>query len=296
MSKSESKEVAVKEKGGAVVGFDFGKDAGGGFEGVTADDLLVPFLNLLQSNSPEVEESNPEGALAGMLFNTATRQLWEAEAEKKHRGLAVVPTHRDKAFVEWIPRELGGGAGTGFVAAHDPNGQFVRDAVAAKMLADPEKGRFGRIELENKHYLAETNYVYALLLDDEAKRSVGFAVISFSSTKLKPCRGWTTAMRSLLVDLPDGGRVRPPLWANRALLRTVKQKNDHGTFFNFVIDPAHGSWADSVINPGEERGLYDESVAFRDMVMSGMAKADFATDKAADSVDGGSAEGGKAPF
>ncbi len=289
---TESKELVVKEEVvGAVATFDFGEHAGGGFEGISAGDLMVPWLNLLQSNSPPVEEGEPEGAKAGMLYNSVTKQLWPGD-----EGVIFVPCHNDKAWVEWVPIDNGGG----LVAQHDPNGEIVRIARAETALLMEEDGKFRpKPILENGNELVETAYFYGLLLDGVGKKSIGFAVISFSSTKLKPCGIWTTAMYTLMVDTPDGKRVRPPMWANRARLRTVKQKNDFGTFYTYRIDPAFGGdWAGSIIHPGEEQGLWKDTLDFREMVQSGMAKADFSKERAMSGAEGDPAQSGvgKAPF
>ena len=77
--KEPTTEVAVVEESGAVAltGFDYGDKAGVGFEGTTADDLAIPFISILQSNSLQVEDNNPEGSVAGHIYNTVTRELMD---------------------------------------------------------------------------------------------------------------------------------------------------------------------------------------------------------------------------
>jgi hypothetical protein len=120
----------------------------------------------------------------------------------------------------------------------------------------------------------ETHYVYGLVLDDEGKATVGFAVVSFSSTKIKPFRDWFTAMYML--------KGKPPMFANRAKIKSVKQTNKKGqNFFNFQIDPLGVDWTSALINPTDEKALLEAGKNFRDMVVSGAAKAAFETQEAA---------------
>ncbi|MCK5640291.1 MAG: hypothetical protein KAJ19_05820, partial [Gammaproteobacteria bacterium] len=113
--------------------------------------------------------------------------------------------------------------------------------------------------------------------------------VSFTSTKIKPQRDWFTAMYTL--------KGKPPLFANRAVMHTVKQENKHGKFFNFRIDPLSTTWKDSLINPETESELLAEAKQFREMVTSGMAKAAHDTERAAAGSGPGTGEDGKeAPF
>ena len=262
--KSTKKEVANVETGGAVAGFDYGEDAGAGFEGTTSDDLSIPFLAILQSNSPMVEDDDPAGSKPGMFFNTVTRELADGD-----EGVVFLPVHKDFATVEWVPRDEGGG----FVTMHEPNGDVVKAAIERN-----DGSRMGKLKMEGGNDLVDTHYVYGLILDETGTEVQGFAVASFNSTKIKPCRDWFTAMYTI--------KGKPPMFANRAVLRTVKQKNKHGSFFNFRVDPLKATWKESLIDPVQEKELIEEARKFREMVKSGMAKAAFDTERSASSNDG----------
>lgn len=275
------KEVAKKEETALAAGtFNYGEMAGVGFEGTKGSDLSIPFINLLQSNSPEVEEGQVEGAKPGQLYNTVTGELAES--------VTFLPVHKEEAWVEWVPRIKGGG----FVAMHDPAGELVQDLIKANGGSRiPPKGSDGkRISFKHgENEVIETYYVYGLILNEEGTEVESFAVISFSSTKIKPYRDWLTSMYLI--------KGKPPMFANRAKLRTVKQKNEAGTFFNFSINPLKETWAKSLIDPSSESALLQEAVSFRDMVLSGVARADFSQQQsAAAGADGGGADGEKAPF
>jgi len=90
---------------------------------------------------------------------------------------------------------------------------------------------------------------------------------------------------------------KPPMFANRARLKSVKQKNESGTYANFSIGPLKETWAKSLIDPSGEKALLDEAISFREMVLNGVARADFNHQQnAAAGGDGGGGEGEKAPF
>ncbi len=285
-------EIAVQEAAGLpATSYDYGDDSGAGFEGTKSSDLSVPFLAILQSNSPQVVDKDPAGCESGNLFNTVTKQVWQGEGPTAE-GVIFIPVHKEQVYVEWVPRLAGGG----MVGMHDPNGDVVKKAIE-----DNDGKSFGKLHCPDsrpdakagaENDLVETFYVYGLFLDEDGVSTTGFGVVSFTSTKIKPYRDWITAMYTL--------KGKPPMFANRAVLRTVKQKNDSGTFFNFRIDPYGQTWSKGLINPAQNDALLNEARDFREMVVSGMAKADFASQHAASgsggdpAADGG--DGEDAPF
>lgn len=237
---------------------DYGADGGTGFEGMGSEDWSIPFLSILQSNSPQVESEDPPGAKAGMLFNTVTQDMYDGD-----KGVVFTPCHFNRCYVEWVPRNKGGG----FVGLHEPSSPEVENAIA-----DNDGRRFGKLHIGDNE-LIETKYMYGLLLDQQGGSVDGFATISFSSTKIKPFNDWLTAMRMV--------KGKPPLFAHRARLMTTRQKNEHGTFYNFRIAPLSSSWSESLIRPSQTPELLQEAKSFREMVMSGEARAAFETERAA---------------
>lgn len=272
VAKSESPNVPA-------TAFDYGDMAGTGFEDTKGSDLSIPFLNLLQSNSPEVEDQKVEGAQAGMIYNTVTSQLLTE--------VVFLPVHYEEAWVEWVPRTKGGG----FVGMHAPDSDVVKEAIKANggSRIPPKGGDGKRIPFKvGENELVETYYMYGLILNEDGSQADSFGVISFSSTKIKPYRDWLTSMFII--------RGKPPIFANRVKVNTLKQKNDSGSFFNFNVLPLRTSWVDSLIDPGSEKYLLDEAVSFREMVLNGVARADYQQQQNAATGGDGDGEGDETPF
>lgn len=252
-----SKDLVKKEEAALPVTSSYGDYSGIGFEGTQASDLSIPFLNLLQSNSPEVEDQLIDNAKPGQFLNSVTGELMDE--------VIFIPCHKEELWVEWVPRTKGGG----FVGSHSPFSEVVQNAIQKNGGSRiPPKGADGkRVGFKhNGNELIESYYVYGLLLNPAGTEVESFAVASFSSTKIKPFRDWLTSMYLI--------KGKPPLFANRARLKTVKQKNDSGTYYNFSISPFAATWSASLINPETEGGLLEEAKQFREMVLSGVAKAD----------------------
>lgn len=222
---------------------DFQADAGAGWEEVDKDAFAIPFIVILQALSPQVDEGDGayvENAKPGMFLNTVTGDLFNE--------LEVIPVHYSRSFIEWVVRENGGG----FVANHDPSeglqGTATRD----------EKNRD---ILPNGNQLVDTRNHFVL-----AKTSNGYqpAIVAFSSTAVKKSRKWMTNMDQIKLVDATGRSYTPPMFANRYMMTTVKEKNDKGSWHNFKLER---------IGLVEDPNAYQMAKDFRDQINSGEAKA-----------------------
>jgi hypothetical protein len=140
----QRKSVAVIDKKPTSIA-GYSTDLGTGFEDMTQDDFAVPFVGILQKGSPQVEEENPRnvaGAKAGMFFNNVTNELYEG----KTTGIVVIPVHRTRSIIEWIPTDDGGG----LVNVFEPDAPEVK-AVLAKA-----GKKFGKLKIGDNNDLVET--------------------------------------------------------------------------------------------------------------------------------------------
>ena len=234
------------------VDFDYGEDAGLGMENMTGDDIALPFLNVVQDNSPEKKSNNAkfiDGIKEGDLFNTVTREVYPSP-------LAIVPVMTEHVYVEWVPRDQGGG----FVAVHAPTSDVVMEA---------KKNSNGPKLKKGENDLVETFYLYAMVLADvNAEEIVTPIVIPFTSTKIKRYKQIMTRVRTFKKPVP--------LFAHRLVIKSVDDTNKKGDFKNFDLAPALGTIMDSLIPPKDANGLPHplmiEAKAMLESIQSGTAK------------------------
>lgn len=246
------------EKKTAVMQYD-AADLGAGFEGTTADDFVLPFVRPLQKMSPECDQDKGEyidGARSGTFLNTATKELTPGDT-----GFAFVPVHRTHQFLEFVPRDQGGG----FVARFEPDDAKVVEAI------NKIGGRaLGKIPFGDDNELVETFNVYGLQIgpDGEARA----IVIPFSSTQIGTYKEMMTKLDLLRVTVPGVGRKQLPMFASRMRVTTAFRENKKGSWHLMQIG-FDGPDAESARLPQDSQ-LYQEAKAFRSQIMSGKAKVE----------------------
>jgi hypothetical protein len=213
-------------------------------------DTAIPYISILQTSSPQVNPSKAEhleSAKAGHIFNTVTQETFDT--------LKVIPVFYHLKYVEWKPREQGGG----FINSHDADsgiiGQTKRDPMNGKMT------------LPNGNHIVQTAYHYVLMLD--ANGGYQNAVISMSSSQLKKSRRWNSLMLSQKIKGPSG-MFTPPTYAMTYTLSSVSESNDRGSWFGFSIEKGEQV---------TDASIYGESKAFAKSASSGAVDAKPATPK-----------------
>jgi hypothetical protein len=232
------------------------QDAGSGFEEASRDAFAVPFLRVLQDLSPQVKRKMAgyiEGAKPGMIFNTATKELFET--------VRIIPCYFSQAFLEWVPRgdkqgERGGGKG--FVAAHPANTHLVAKAVreGAKNV------------LPNGNELSDTRQHFVLYEREDGTWDQ--ALIALSSTQIKKSKAWMTNARAPHPDikLPNGRpHPSPPMYACLYTVHgTEEEANEQGSWHVWTFE-------------GRERitdpALYMQARTFCETMREGKAKVQY---------------------
>lgn len=255
---------------------DYGNDANLGFDKTTQADFTIPFLGIVQSNSPELIDSDARhipGCKPGSLFNTVTRELYPD-------GVIFVPCDTQHMVVEWRPRTKGGG----FAGTHQIDSDIVAKAKAGST-------QFGKYSTAEGNDLTETFYMYGMsLADPNDLENAGLLVVAFTSTKIKKYKQVMTSMRTM--------KGKPPLFAHRLLIKSVSEKNQKGQFFNYDITPALGNFVESLIPPTLDGNPHPLLLAGRELlenVRGGMAKAAHETQERSDGDETGAPDG-KNPF
>lgn len=262
------KAVAKKEEGGALAAYDYGEYSGANMDKIGKDEMIIPFLAILQPMTPIVADGEIEGAKPGRYYNTVTGDLYDGV---EGDGVMFQLVDFERMFVEWVPREAGGG----IAGRYTPDDQFVKDEIAKN------NNSVVGIKLENGNDLVETYYAYGNILSADGEQVESFAVLPLKSTNIKPFRTLLTALRMI--------KGKPPLFAFKVRLKATKEKNESGTWYQFKAMPSGPDWRGSMIDPAAERHLLDAAVSLTDMIRSGDAKADYANEGKA---TGGSGSGG----
>lgn len=205
VTKEEAKLPAVADMSG------YEAYAGQGLEDISTEDKGLPFFEVLQPLSPEVDEI--EGAQPGMIINKATKELFTS--------IRFVPACRSHVYTEWVPRDSGGG----LVGTHQLTDKVVQDARG--------KQRVGKHELANGNELIETFYLYGMVLDEDDNPLP--AVISFTSTKIAAYKQLTTRADSLMFRAGDGRKLKFPWFAHVWKLGTEKKKKDKYTWYTWTV-------------------------------------------------------------
>lgn len=243
------------------------QDGGVGFEEATKDDFLIPFLRVLQPNSPQLDPAHAkyiEAAKQGQIVNTATGAIMTR--------VKLLPCAYKREFVEWAPRD----SKEGIVARH---------AVEEGLQNKAEKNDKGKLMLDNGNSLVDTRYFACLLLGDDGVASP--VIVAMASTQIKVARSWMTRMDNFKFTAPNGTRVKEPLFARIWPFKTVQERNAQGTWYSWNIE-ADGS-------PVSSRELYQAAKDFRENFLSGAAKIDESAENEAgsgtgDTIDGESSE------
>jgi len=218
MAQAKKKAVAktAKREVSAEVA-QFEQFAGTGFEETTTEDLAIPFLRILDSSSPQCSKRNGayvDGAEGGMIFNTVLNEVYDGE-----KGMLFVPAHYNRRFVEWVPRDEGGG----YVASYHRNDPIVGTV---------ERDEKGQDVLPNGNTLSNTAQYFGFLLHPD--HGPLQALITMNSTQLKKSKKWNSQMQSFTAKGANG-QFTLPMMSQVYHLTTVPESNDKGEWFGWEI-------------------------------------------------------------
>jgi hypothetical protein len=265
-----TQQARAPETGTALATYDFGDDAGAGMEGVDAAEFKIPFLLIVQSNSPAARPVSVggSGAKAGSIQNRMTGDVLDAEA-----GVPFVPVYRgEHNYVEYLSREPDGSGG-GFVGVRPIDDPLVLRLRAEKIAREGEnKGRFGKLLTNEGTELAETRYVHGLVLADGENASM--AAIGFSSTQLASYQAFVSTLLPIRYRTPAGEIKTPPLWAHKWLLKTRFRQRGVMSWYVWNLVLAASPPVRALMRPDDP--LYQQARAFHALIKEGKVKADHA--------------------
>lgn len=225
-------------------------ESGTGLEHVTARNLLIPRLTILQGLSPQVTRGKPEydpDAKVGMIYDVGLQQGFDETLE-------FIPVHFITQWLEWAPRA----SGKGLVKIHDTQ----------DILNECSKDDKNRDVLPNGNYIAETAQFYGLNVSADFRKSF----LPMSSTQLKKSRRLLTLATSEKVKRPDGSEFTPALYWRSYIFTTVPEQNNEGNWMGWHIERGR-----TVMEMPNAAAILADIKSFRAAITSGELKGDVAS-------------------
>lgn len=235
---------------------NFAADAGQGLELADNKSFAIPFLLILQGQSPQLESI--DGARPGRFFNTVSEELYER--------CLVIPCFFKREYIRWAPRKLGGGyKGVLDAKAVDLReveglteymGSLYMDVPEGQSPVDEEgKARFDSLSDTRNHFV----------LVQSAKGNWQPAVLSLKSTQIKKSKRWLSVINGIEMKDANGRVFTPASFSHTYALSAVKEENAEGTWWGIDV---------KVVGPVTDPALYAAAKAFHDSVAAGTVKTE----------------------
>jgi hypothetical protein len=245
-------ELAVQTGSTALdVAPDFIEAGDAGFENITKDDVQMPRLALAQQMSPQLNKKNPgfiEGLGVADMFNSLTGENYGSGP------LQFMVLRFDKPrWVEFVPREEGGGIKDFNVPANDPRTTF---------------GPNGESPIATKFY----DFIVMLLPNFEV------IALSFKSTGLKAAK----TLNSLMMTRKTKDGKRAAHYTGVYEVSTDMTKNAKGEFAVYTIKNAGWPSSGAIMAQAKEQAAIwaDKDVTIHRDGEETDSDLDFPTDNA----------------
>jgi hypothetical protein len=225
-----------------------GADVGAGLENTDKDSVAIPFLRVVQRNSPQCDEADAafmEDAKAGQFIESVNNTLFDGKA-----GVTLLPCAFQRRILRWGPR--GDGGFKGELMPEDVTAMISAgkaDYVDGRLYV---KGPDGEINIKRDDRLVDTRMHFCLLETDSGPIQV---LLSLSSTQIKKSK----QLLAMLTSVKVGGHT-PPTWMNRVKVTTVAESNDQGSWYGVKFE------LDGFI---DDKAVYDFAKQFHDTVSAG---------------------------
>lgn len=185
-----------------------------GLEGFTLRDLNVSIMRIIEANSQQRKKNSaqymPE-AEEGDIFDIGLKILY--------KSFFFLPLKHVKMWVEWIPREKGGG----FVANHP-----------APLQTD------SNFMLPNGNELTETSFFLGWILHSDGSKT--FAIIPMEKTRLRDAKDFST----LIFNEKDANGNQVPMGVRIFKVTTGSRSKPKGDYHGWEVTRTKGtivSWA-----------------------------------------------------
>lgn len=210
-----------------------------GLENLTQSDIGVPLISVIQPKSPEVDETHPdypkkkiEGAKAGMVIESASRQILY---RRDGPPLVVIPCFYTKVWIEWRPNKGG-------IARINSTPEVLTRSRLTEQPGQPK--RLVVVEGEGTGNEVRETAQFAVLYHTEAGWKQ--AMLPLSGAGLRVARAWLNK-----ATVPINGQMRP-IFARAYNVTTIVTSNAKGSWFEFEFQVAGVLSKPDVIQLAEE--------------------------------------------
>lgn len=245
-AKTSSKALSVVEE------FDSGGNIPAGLENVTASDLIIPRLTILQDLSPQTKAKKAEyikGAAPGMFCDVGAQQIFKDKLE-------LLFVFYAKLYLEWAPRGTGN---KGPVFNHGTDNSILQKC---KMVED-DKG--SKRPMINGNYIAETATYYLLNLSAHGRKSF----LPMTSTQLSNSKRLMMQITNERVPRGDGTDFQPPIYYRSWIASVAEESNAKGDYFGWSFEPGR-----TILEIDPKRHLLEEAKDFWAQARMGLVRGD----------------------
>ena len=224
------------------------EDANLGLANMSMEDLSILFLRILGDMSPQVKKSKEEyveGAQAGMIFNTVTREVFNGE-----KGVLVITCHYGANFLEWSDR------GTGSSAP-------VVHSIGSDIMSQTTEDKDRKYRLDSGNYIERTHNHYCLYVDEKTG-ATSQCLLTMKSSQLKHSRRWNSVQMGIKIQ-GTKGLFTPAIYSHSYRLTTRPESNDKGDWYGWNINK---------VGP-VDKDTYQAAKAFADSISKGQVKVKY---------------------
>lgn len=195
-------------------------DAGAGLEEADSSSMSIPYITLLQAQSPIVMEALANGnqnIRAGMFYNSVSGACFNS--------FLFAPCYFKRVYQRW---------------------NSDREFMGTYPVADVESGKVPGSYKDGFNYfikdhngiseLADTRLHYVLHLDTNGAWTP--AVLSLSKTQIKSSKKLITQIKLIEFNI-DGKHITPPSWSVIYKATPQQEKNNKGTWFSWNFTCTH---------------------------------------------------------
>jgi hypothetical protein len=244
--------VEVKNNNIANLDPDLMKLGGMGAENVTAANVLIPRLTILQSLSPQINKKKAEfidGAEIGDFCNVATGDIFKG-------SISLIPCYFTTAYIEWAKNR------GGLAANHGDDASILKKCV---------RNDKNQNVLPNGNTVEETAQWYCLLKEGAMWGRVFFPL---KATNLKHSKKWMTLVRAETLILPDNTNWKPPLFWRAWKLLAIDDSNDSGDWVTFRPEKLQ-----TVLEIDETKQLLNDCMSFYKDVKGNVVRGEVVEDE-----------------